>query len=123
MILTPKVAIVGRHHQQLGMLVLNDVPPVNGVSMAQQLVLVDVNSPVQDLWDGEEEEKRWWRRRRRKRRRGDEQNIGRDVRRWQEINTSRLRPIPLSQSAVRIPSREFPRVHPGMKINAIDKCT
>lgn len=58
-----------------------------------------------------------------KKRSGDEQHIGRDVRQWQEINTSRLCPIPLSQSAVRIPTREFPGAHPCMKINAIDKCT
>lgn len=121
-ILTSKVAVVGRHHQQLGVLVLDDVLPVDGVSVAQQLVLVDVNSPVQDLCDGGEDEKRWWRRRRKKRS-GDEQHIGRDVRQWQEINTSRLCPIPLSQSTVRIPTREFPGAHPGMKINAIDKCT
>lgn len=61
-ILTSKVAVVGRHHQQLGVLVLDDVLPVDGVGVAQQLVLVDVNSPVQDLCDGGEEEKRWWRR-------------------------------------------------------------
>lgn len=101
------------------MLVLNDVPPVDGVGMAQQLVLVNVNSPIEDLWD--REEKMWWEGRR-KMRRGDEHNIGKDVRQWQEINTSRLRPIPLFQSAERLPSREFPRAHPGMKINAIDKC-
>lgn len=48
-LLTPKVAVVGRHHQQLGVGVLDDVPPVDGVCVAQELVLVDINSPVQDL--------------------------------------------------------------------------
>lgn len=48
-LLTPEVAVVGRHHQQLGVGVLDDVPPVDGVGVAQELVLVDVNSPVQDL--------------------------------------------------------------------------
>lgn len=48
-LLTPEVAVVGRHDQQLGVGVLDDVPPVDGVGVAQELVLVDVNSPVQDL--------------------------------------------------------------------------
>lgn len=80
--LTSEVAIVGRHHQQLGVLVLDDVLPVDGVGVAQQLVLVDVNSPIQDLYNGGEEEKRWWSRRRKKRS-GGEQHTGGDVRRWQ----------------------------------------
>lgn len=57
-ILTSEIAVVRRYHQQLGVLVLDDVLPVDGVGVAQHLVLVDVNSPVQDLCNGEEEEKR-----------------------------------------------------------------
>lgn len=48
-ILTPEVAVVGRHHQQLGLGVLDNVTPVDGVRVAQEFVLVDVNTPVQYL--------------------------------------------------------------------------
>lgn len=57
-LLTPEVAVVGWHHQQLGVGVLDDVPPVDGVGVAQELVLVNVNSPVQDLCMEEKNKRR-----------------------------------------------------------------
>ena len=53
-ILTSEAAVIGRHHQQLSLRVLDDVTPVDGVSVAQELVLVHVNTPVQDLCKGKD---------------------------------------------------------------------
>lgn len=74
-LLTPEVAVVGRHHQQLGVGVLDDVAPVDGVGVAQELVLVDVNSPVQDLCTEKEKKKK----RRRMRMRSGNEHTGREV--------------------------------------------
>lgn len=45
-ILTSKVAVVGWHHQELSMRVLDDVPPMDGVRMAQEFILVNVNTSI-----------------------------------------------------------------------------
>lgn len=56
--LTSEVAVVGRHHQQLRLGVLDDVTPVDGVGVAQELVLVNVDAPVEDLWEEKPKKKR-----------------------------------------------------------------
>lgn len=49
-------AAVGRHHHRVDPLVLDNVLPVDGVSVTQELVLVDVHTSAQDLC-GERERK------------------------------------------------------------------
>lgn len=49
-------AAVGRHHHRVDPLVLDNVLPVDGVSVTQELVLVDVHASAQDLC-GERERK------------------------------------------------------------------
>lgn len=48
-ILTSEVAVVGWHHQQFSLGVLDNVTPMDGVRMAQEFVLVNVNTPIQYL--------------------------------------------------------------------------
>lgn len=48
-VLTSEVAVVGWHHQQLSLGVLDNVTPVDGVRMAQEFVLVHVNTSIQYL--------------------------------------------------------------------------
>lgn len=48
-VLTSEVTVVGRHHQQVSLGVLDYVTPVDGVCMAQEYVLVHVHPPIQDL--------------------------------------------------------------------------
>lgn len=49
MTLTSRVAAVGRYHQEFRERVFDDVPPVDGVSVAQEFVLVNKYATVQDL--------------------------------------------------------------------------
>lgn len=42
-------AAVGGHHHRVDSRVLDDVLPVDGVSVTQELVLVDVHASAQDL--------------------------------------------------------------------------
>lgn len=56
-ILTSEVAVVGRHHQQFSLGVLDNVTPMDGVRMAQEFVLVDVNTPIQYLCIEREKER------------------------------------------------------------------
>lgn len=42
-------AAVGGHHHRVDPLVLDNVLPVDGVSVTQELVLVDVHASAQDL--------------------------------------------------------------------------
>lgn len=57
-VLTSKVAVVGWYHQQLSLRVLDNVSPMDGVRMAQKFVLVNINTPIQDLCKGRQK-KRW----------------------------------------------------------------
>lgn len=52
--LTSSTAI-GGHHQELWARVLDNVLPVDGVSMTQELVLVNIHSPIQDLCEEKRE--------------------------------------------------------------------
>lgn len=53
-VLTSEVAVVGWYHQQLSLGVLDNVTPMDGVRMAQEFVLVNINPTVQYLCTGRE---------------------------------------------------------------------
>lgn len=57
-VLTSQVAVVGRHHQQLSLGVLDNVTPMDGVCMAQEFVLVNINTPIQYLCTERDRKKR-----------------------------------------------------------------
>lgn len=56
-ILTSRVTAVGRHHQEFRQRVFDDVAPVDGVSVAQEFVLVNENAAVQNLCRGMKDKK------------------------------------------------------------------
>lgn len=56
-ILTSRVTTVGRYHQEFRKRVFDDVAPVDGVSVAQEFVLVNQNATVQNLCRGRKDEK------------------------------------------------------------------
>lgn len=45
-VLTSKVAVVRWYHQQLSLGVLDNVTPMDGVCMAQEFVLVNIDTPI-----------------------------------------------------------------------------
>lgn len=98
--LTSVVAVVGGNYQQLRLGALDNVAPVDGVGVAQELVLVDVDAAAQYLCTGREKD-----RKRNERRASDLWRIHGTCTPWQEINTSRLTlmvllsPSPVLQTA------------------------
>lgn len=87
-LLTSVVAVVGRNHQQLRLGVLDNVEPVDGVSVAQELVLVHVDAAAQYLCTGREKVE--GDRKKNEQRAVDLWRIYGTCTPWQEINTSRL---------------------------------
>jgi len=49
-VLTCVATVVGRNHQKFRTRVLDDVMPVDGVSVAQELVLIHIHASIQDFW-------------------------------------------------------------------------
>lgn len=56
-ILTSRVTAVGRYHQEFRKRVFDDVAPVDGVCVAQEFVLVNQNTTVQNLCRGRRDKK------------------------------------------------------------------
>lgn len=52
------VTAVGRYHQEFGKRVFDNVSPVDGVSVAQEFVLVNQNAAVQNLCRGRNNKKK-----------------------------------------------------------------
>lgn len=92
-ILTSGVTAVGRYHQEFRKRVFDDVTPVDGVSVAQEFVLINQNSTMQNLCRARKDKKCKKRdREREKERDGITGRIYGTCTPWQEINTSRLTP-------------------------------